>query len=315
MSQEFTPLFDKAISKHIGLEMEATPSVYGRIFKKESVTSPYYQEQLWEMYGRPGKVLPFEPTPMGQFRPSFSKRYIVYTKALGDLIAEEHWEDDPTGIIKRVLPQRGGAIGRAFIDEKELDAAAFFAVSGFTTSTPASGMSDGVSLFNTAHPVSLYNSSVTLSNRPSTDVDLSYSSYSAARVAMVRQKAANNVRIVGKLPSMLVYGPQLDNVARRLARSDWEEGTSNRNMNVFKGEVELIMWPYLEVQGTAGALAGVYNGWFLLNDDHQCKMIDRQDVRTKTDYKTDIRAYLWVTTCRYAFGATDWRGTYGSKGG
>lgn len=312
MSMKLAPVFNKVAVKHYLAEEKLIPSVIDKLFHVETIDTPYTDDQLWEMYSGPEPKLPLQPVAQGAFQPSFSRRYVPVMYALGDVIAEEHWADDQYGVIHRVLPSRGGALARAFATHKEKLAADLFQILGFGTA-PVAGSPDGQPLFSTAHPISVSQSDVTASNRPSTYVDLSHTAYNAMWANLAQQPAANNYDLISNRPRLLVVNPTQRVVANQIVKGDWERGTSDRNINIAKGDCEVLVWPYFRKTGAASA-TGSYNAWFVIGQTHFLKWFNRTGFNLKTDYDIDVLGYKFVAFMRYVCGWTDWRGTYGSAG-
>ena len=309
MSTNFAPLFAKGITKHLFDELQAVDPVVDRIFHVKTMTDPYSDDQIWELYAGPSTRLPLAPIPQGSFAPSFSKRYIPVMYALGDVIAKEHWDDDPSGVLHRLIPAKGGALARSFATARERIGAEMFMYAGYATGS-VFGSPDGVALFSTAHPMSASNPGTTWSNRPSTDVDLSHTAWNAMRANLVQQMAPNNYTIVDNAPALLVVNPSQHTIAVRLTQQEWEPGTQNRDINVARlDRVQLIEWPYFRYP------ANTWKAWFVVGKTHFLKWFDRTQFTLESSYDIDILAYKFVAYMRVVCGWTDARGTYGSLGG
>lgn len=312
MSTDLNPLFSKGINKHFHLKYELHPSKLDTIFHMDTMDGRYTDEQMWEKYQLPGQRSPGNAWRRGELKPSYSKRFVPVNYALGDVIAQEDWDDDQYGVLSRLLPAKGGALADAHAVLKERVAADFFKNIAFAAAgNNVAGMADGRPLFDTAHPVSLANSSVTYANRPSTEVDLSISAYQAGATNLMQQFAPNDTEIIANRPRILVINPDQRYVAKQILKGEWERGTTDRNKNFITDDnVRLVEWPYFRTSGSTGTR----NAWFLVGDTHYLRFMTRQDVRIKTDYDITTLAYVFVSYCRFVVGASDWRGVYGSKG-
>jgi len=311
MSQDLTPLFSKGISKQFGIAYDAWPTVLPQIFHMGQMDGRYTDEQNWEMYGLPLRRGPGEGVAQGQFKPSFGKRYTPVNYALGDILAYEDWKDDQYGVMAKVLPTKGGQLAVSHQTLKEIVAANFFKNIAFATvgnNTPQ--MADGQPLFSTAHPISQANSGVTVSNRASSGGDLSFATYDAGAVNIRQQKAANNTQFLQNNPRVLVVNPVLHRVANQIMRGDWERGTADRNLNIYKNDADVIEWPYFQASGSTGT----NNSWFIVADNHYLQFLIRQEAEITTDYAIGVQAYVFVSTSRFVCGSSDWRGCYGNAG-
>jgi hypothetical protein len=315
MSTAIASLFGAGINKHFGLQVKTYSPKYTRVMHVINMTGRILDRQGWEMYQPPEITLPLNPVHMSEIQQSFSKRYFPIKRTLGDVVSEEDWDDDEYGVLKRVIPSKGGAMAEVFIQKKEYDAANLFAVAGFSSASPVAGSPDGKALFATDHPVSLSNSGTTASNRPSTPVDLSHTAYYAAYANMVQQNAANNYTIIEDSPATLVYNPTQRQIAVQIAKGDWERETlATSKMNAAKADnLTLVEWAHFRKTG-AGSAANSWNGWFIEGHNHSVNFANRQDFRAKADYAINVQGYIWVASVRYDLGWDDWRSTYGSPG-
>jgi hypothetical protein len=313
MSANFAPLFAKSITKHYGLEAETITPTFSKLFNVETMTGAYSDDQLWEMYTGPEPKLPLRPVAQGTFGPSFAKRWVPVLYALGDVIAEEHAADDPTGTLHTLTAGKGGALARSFATHREWLAAELLTTLAFGTA-PVSGSPDGQPLFSTAHPVSAIRSGTTVSNRPSAYCDLSHAAWSAMRANLVQQMAPNNYMIVDNKPAKLCVNPTQHVVATRLVRGEMEPGTGDNNINVAKlDNVQIVEWPYFRKTG-ATAASNSWNAWFVLGQTNYLRWFDRSQFKLVHDYDITVLGYVFVAYMRYICGWLDWRGTYGSAG-
>lgn len=317
MSQNLSPLFSKGIQDHFGIAYALYPSQIPQIFNMRKMDGRYTDEQLWEMYQLPVRRSPGTPVAQSQFQPSFAKRYIPVTYALGDVIAQEDWDDDQYGVIARVLPSKGGALARSHATLREIVCANFFKNIAFAVAgnnTP--GTSDGRPIFDLSHPVSLSNPSQVYANKPSVAVDFSTSAYQAAQVNLMTQYAANNVEIIRNNGRKLVHNPTERYVVSQVLKGDWQPYSADLTDNklVQNDNIEPVCWPYWQISGANGAATNAYNAWMLLGEEHMLNFLTRQEVEIHTDYAVNSLAYVFASMARFAVGATDWRGLFASIG-
>lgn len=276
----------------------------------DSTSERYIWHQGWEGYQLPVFRVPGERITPGAFKPSFNKQYIVRTFGLGDSIPEEDIEDDLYGVINKQLAQKGGALARTFKNLLEYDTSNFFSVQGYASGTSVAGMSDGRSLFNTAHPISAANAA-TASNAPSVASDLSQASLQAASTNLRTQKAPDNLTFLMNSVKTLVINPSLWYVAEQLCRGRWKENSADRNENFLRPEnIEILSWPYFQHSGATGT----NNSWFVQGQDHWLYFFLRAGYRTHTDYDINTNSQVFTAMNRFDEGASDWRGMYGSAG-
>lgn len=314
MSTQIAALFEPGINKHFGLATRQYSPLCFRIFQDVPMTGRFLNRQSWQTYGPPSTTLPLNPVHMDEIRQSFQSSYTPVKRTLGDILAEEDWDDDEYGVLRRVVPARAGAMAEVYMEKREYDCANYLAITGFSTASPVPHSPDGVSYFNTQHPISLYNNTQYFSNRPSADVDLSHTAYYAAYASMVQQLEANNYTIRRTTPKKLLYNPTQRQVAVQLAKGDWERGLSTFNMNAAKADaLELVEWAHFRKTGATSA-ANSYNGWAIFGENPSLIFANRQSFRSKADYDINQMAFIWTSAVRYDIGHDDARDSFGSAG-
>lgn len=309
-TSEIPSLFSKGITRQFNLEYKELNHVCDRIFHTSNTDSRYVDAQGYELYDQFDSRLPGEGVKQSQIRESYGKRYTVVNYGLGDTIPFEDWKDDQYGVLNRLLPKKGGALARAWNVTRERICADMFKNLAYKTGTSVPDSPDGVSLFNTAHPVSKFNSGVTKSNRPSTDVDLSIAAYQAMITNLGKQSAPNNTEFIENNVRLLVVENSQQYIAKQILRGDWEVNSADRNLNVVKGEGDVLVWSYFEKSGATGT----NNAWFGVGDTHSLNIIDRQNIEMDSDEDIATQSFIFVATARMDVGYDDWRGLYGSVG-
>lgn len=240
-----------------------------------------------------------------------TKRYLHLTFGLGIRCSFELFEDDQYGVIKQV-PK---ALARSAQFVKEQNAANIFNL-GFTTVTTT----DGVSLFNTSHPllggsaatniapgVSSYIASAgTFPNRPLVDVDLSFTAIQAMVNQFERLPDSQGMPISVK-PRMLVIPPELKWIAREILGSPHKPYTADNEINAILAEdLQYFVSHYLTST----------SAWFVLSDkmSHRLKFFVRHELDEDFADDFDTRTIKQVAFMRFSVGATVWEGTWGSNG-
>lgn len=307
MSQATEALLTNTIQRHFGLREPLVRSRVSQIFDMGSTDSRIIDEMGWVGYGSPEQIRPGQSVPMKQIEQDFGKRFIIIDYAMGDYCTFMDWDDDKAGVLHRMLPAKGGGMAKAFATLEERIAAIYIGTYGFASGSSLATMADGVSLFNTAHPISRVDTGQTWSNRPSTDVALSISSLKEACRQLRIQKAPNNVDILANEPAKLVFGSANDYAAREILAAGYEPYDSKFTKNVLAGEgIQPIYWPYFETNSG--------KAWFVLGQQHGLKYIIRQRVKFATDTMVTSLSYVFVGWYRAAVGASTARGSYGSYG-
>lgn len=314
MSTQISALFTPGINKFFGLKSKRYDSILIRVYHDTPMKGRVLMRQGMQLYGPPAITEPLNPVHMDEIRQSFSSAYTPIKRTLGDLCAEEDWEDDEYGVLKRVIPSSAGAMADIFMEKREFDMANYLAITAFSTASPVPHSPDGVSLINASHPVSLYNSGTLVSNTPGAQADLSNTTYYAAYAAMSNVVEPNNYSIRRSKPKGLIFNPTQRAVATQIAKGDWERGSSNFNMNAGKQDgLQLVESPHFRKTGATSA-ANSWNAWILFGENHGLVLANRLAYKTHADYDYNIQAYVWVAYTRYDIGHDWWYDIYGSAG-
>jgi len=240
-----------------------------------------------------------------------SIRYIHSTTALGCRTSFELYEDDQYNLIKQV-PK---ALARSAFFSRE-QAKANVLNLGFTTVKTT----DGVSLFNNAHPLlggtqatnigpglsGVITTAGTFPNRPATDVDLSFTAIQNAIDQFERLIDSQGLPIVLK-PGLLMIPPELKWIAREILGSPHKPYTADNEINaLIKEDLHYFVGHYFTS----------HSAWFLLCDKSQHTLNHFVRRPLDEDYADDFdtRSIKQIVFERYSDGATSWMGTWGSNG-
>ncbi len=174
---------------------------------------------------------------------------------------------------------------------------------GFTTALTA----DGVSIFNTAHPLI---GGGTQSNTGTGA--LNPNNLNTGLVNLVEQKNQAGV-ISGNTPSVLLVPPALWKHAREITDSALIADSGNNNVNVYRSALGITVWTSHWLGTVAG---GSDTQWFLLAKRHGFTRVLRQGLETAlTDwrYSNDL-TYRYQANYRENYFCADYGGSYGSSG-
>ncbi len=229
---------------------------------------------------------------------AWSTRYTHETIALGFSITEEAIEDN---LYDSLSSRYTKSLARAMAYTKQVKAAAVLN-NGFSSSYPGG---DGVSLFNTSHP--LITGGVN-SNTPSTQVDLNETSLEAAVIQIAAWTDERGLLIAAK-PVKMIVPPNLMFVAKRLLDTELRVSTADNDINAIK---------------QMGAIPGGYtvnhfltdtNAWFLTTDvPNGLKHFVRTPLSNSMDGDFDTGNVRYKARERYSFGWSDPLGVFGSPG-
>ena len=240
-----------------------------------------------------------------------TKRYLHFTYALGVRCSFELYEDDQYNVINQV-PK---ALARSAQFIKEQQAANIFNL-GFSTVITT----DGLSLFNNAHPLlggpaatsvapgltNIISSVGTYPNRPATDVDLSFTAIQLMVNFFERMPDSQGLPVVIK-PRLVVIPPELKWIAREILGSPHKPYTSDNEINsILKEDLSYFVSHYLTSQ----------SAWFVLADpmSHRLKFFMRHELDEDFSDDFDTRSVKQLSFMRFSVGATVWEGTFGSNG-
>ena len=228
---------------------------------------------------------------------SFTARYQHETIALGFSITEEAMEDN---LYDSLSARYTKALARAMAHTKQVKAASLLN-NGFTTFNSG----DGVTLFNTAHPLV---SGGTNANRPTVATDLNETSLEDAVINIAAYTDERGLLIAAR-PRKLIVPPSLMFVATRLMETEQRVGTADNDINALRNNGSIP-----EGYSVNHYLTDT-NAWFLLTDvPNGLKHFVRTPMSTSMDADFDTGNSRYKARERYSFGVSDPLGIYGSPG-
>lgn len=175
---------------------------------------------------------------------------------------------------------------------------------GFSTETTA----DGVSLFNTAHPLVRGG---TFRNKPTTDVNLSWDALNAAIIDLATETKHDSGQLAMATQNLILYvPPQLEMLADRIVNSTGLPGSADNDRNSIRSrrDIDIVVNPLLTDP----------NAWFLVSknkDMHGIKCYERVPITQespRTDPRTSSR--LYPVRFRYSFYADMAQNSWGTSG-
>jgi len=227
---------------------------------------------------------------------AFTARYSHETIALGFSITEEAIEDN---LYDSLSARYTKGLARAMAYTKQVKAAAILN-NGFNAAIVGG---DGVSLFNTAHP--LVNGG-TNANTPSTPADLNETALENAVIQIAAWTDERGLLIAAR-PKKLIVPPALMFVATRLLDTELRVGTNNNDVNAIKNNGSIP-------EGyTVNHFLTAPNAWFLTTDvPNGMKHFERTPLQNSMDGDFDTGNVRYKARERYSFGYSDPLGIYGS---
>lgn len=162
---------------------------------------------------------------------------------------------------------------------------------------------DGLALCSTAH--TRLDGGATQANRPSSDVDLTWTSLADGIIQFQLWRDNRGRRIID-MPRKLVVHPNDSLTAKELLASSQKPGTPNNEVNALAGEVAVVVTPYLTDT----------DSWFLLgNLSKTTKWFWDVAPRTAMEDDFDLEIIKRKRVHGFSMGHCRWQGVYGTSGG
>lgn len=293
------------------LDQKQREEEYSHVFHVETDTHAFVDEVefsgLGPMPEKPeGESITYQDAIQGG---TFRFEHLSY--GLGVRTSWELYDDDQYQLISQV-PR---ALARSAHFTKEQTAWNIFNT-GFSTFVT----SDGVSLFNTQHPLlggtqatnigpgltNIIAAAGTYPNRPLTDVDISFTGVQLMVNQFERLVDSQGLPMTLK-PRYLVIPPELKWIAREILGSPHKPYTSDNEINaVLAEDLSYFICHYLTSQSV----------WFAVcdKDSHWLKFLLRHELDEDFSDDFDTRSIKQISFMRFSVGALSWMGTWGSNG-
>ena len=291
----FAKMLEPGLNTLFGLEYDQYPAEYAAVFASNTSQKAFEEDVLLSGFGSAptkseGSAISYDDA--GQ---QWTARYQHETVALAFSITEEAEEDGQYGSIASRYTK---ALARSMSSTKEIKAA-----NVLNNATTVNG-GDGTTLLSTAHPTQNGNQSNTLA----TAADLSEVSLEAILIQIADMKDDRGLRIAAQ-GMQLVIPTAYTFVAERLLESQLRVGTADNDINAIK---------------SGGYLPGGYHvmrrltdadAFYVITDvPDGLKMFQRSPMRKGMEGDFETGNVRYKVRERYSFGATDWRGIFGSEG-
>ena len=294
----FRKELQEGLNTVFGLEYRRYEQEWRPLFDVENSVKAYEEDVL--LAGLAGAPVKPEGAPVSydQGGEAFVSKYVHETIALAFSLTEEAEEDNLYGSIGNKYSK---ALARSMQHTKEVKGAAIIN-NGFSASFLGG---DGVSLFNTAHP--LFGGG-TQANTFTTQADLSETSLEEALIAISKFVDERSIPIAVRA-TKLVVPPDLMFIAERILMSPYRPGTADNDVNAIK---KMGMVP-----------GGCYknhrltdvNQWTLCTDcPDGLKHMVRKNIQRGLEGDFETGNMRYKARERYSFGWSDYRGAFGSSG-
>lgn len=296
--QQFAKQLQDGLNTVFGMEYDSFPTSYDKIFKTYQSQKAFEEDVLMVGFGGAAEKAEGAAVTYDSGQEAWVSRYSHSTIALAFSITEEAVEDGRYGDLGQKYSK---ALARSMRYTKEVRGVSILN-NGFSGSF-AGG--DGKALFATDHPLA---GGGTLSNKPTTDADLSEEALEDAMIAIDGYVDDRGIPIMVK-PDRLILPRQLQFTAHRILKSTLQSGTGNNDANALKDTNAL----------PGGMDVNVYlsdpDAWFIVtNAADGLKHFTRRKLKRGTEGDFETGNMRYKASERYSFGWTDWRGAWGTSG-
>lgn len=290
---------DKSLSAIMKDKLKELSRIYTDIYNIKTSDRKFERVVSYVPFGDTQTKAEGQSFALDELRQGWTKDFTHTENGLGFQVTQTAMEDDAENVL-----QRAGdwlAFSGRYVEEGK---AANPFNNGFSTElTP-----DGVSLFNSAHPLKGGGSA---KNTPATAADLSATSLTQALVDLQTDQKDQAGHLATPVNKWILYvPPSLEFLADRLLNSVGLPGSSDNDRNPIKSRRswELIVNPRLTDN----------DAWFLVASDkgaHALTFYRRVPITLEPmaiDPNTKDR--IFTVRHRFSVGAWDYVGTYGSPG-
>ena len=292
---------EPGLNSLFGLSYDEYDREYEEIFSVEDSNRAFEEEVLISGFGSAPTKSEGQGVSFDNASESYSARYTHDTVALAFALTEEAIEDNLYDSLGKRYTK---ALAKSMANTKEVKGADI--LNNAFSSSHTGG--DGVSLINTAHPLS---GGGTAANRASSMADLNETSLEDALIDISDFTDDRGLTISVQASKMIVPS-ELVFVAERILNSNLRTGTSDNDLNAVK---------------STGVLPGGYSvnhyltdpdAFFILtsvtDQGDGLKMFQRSGMETSMEPDFATGNIRYKARERYSFGFSDWRGVYGSQG-
>lgn len=279
-----------------GMEYDRYDQEHAEIFSTESSDRAFEEEVMLTGFGTAPTKSEGSSITFDTATEAYTARYSHETIALAFALTEEAMEDN---LYDRLGARYTRALARSMSNTKQVKASNVLN-NGFS----ATG-GDGVSLFNTLHPLAYGG---TFSNRPSADADLNETSLEDALISISTFVDERNMKVA--LRGMkLIVPPQLVFVAERLLESQLRPGTADNDINAIRNS------GMLPEGYTVNHFLTDTDAWFVKTDaPNGFKHYQRSPLRTSMEGDFTTGNVRFKARERYSFGYSDPRCVFGTTG-
>ena len=297
--QQLVKELEPGLNALFGLEYKQYADETKEIFVTESSDRAFEEEVMLSGFGDAAVKPEGQGVAFDTAQETYTARYTMETIALAFAITEEAIEDN---LYDRLASRYTKALARSMASTKNTKGAAILNT-GFTGSgNPTYG--DGQVLLIGAHPTLSGNQT----NILSTASDLNETSLEQAMIDIAAFKDERGLKVAAKARKMIIPSA-LQFTAERLLKSQGRVGTADNDINALKN-MNMIPEGYVVNHYLSDT-----DAWFVTTDvPNGLKHFDRAPLKTSMEGDFDTGNVRYKARERYVFGASDWRGIFGTPG-
>ena len=291
----FAKMLEPGLNTLFGLEYDSYPAEYEAVFESNTSQKAFEEDVLLAGFGNAPTKSEGSAVSYDAASQQWTARYQHETIALAFSITEEAEEDGQYGSIASRYTK---ALARSMASTKEIKAANIL-----NTATTVNG-GDGAPLLSAAHPTQAGNQS----NILATPADLSEVSLEAILIQIADIKDDRGLRVAAQ-GTKLVIPTAYTFVAERLLESQLRTATADNDINAIRQGGYLPQGYHIMRRLTDS------DQWFVQTDiPDGLKMFQRSPMKKGMEGDFETGNVRYKVRERYSFGATDWRGIFGSQG-
>jgi hypothetical protein len=294
--QQLAKELEPGLNALFGLEYNNYENQHGEIFDTETSDRAFEEEVMLSGFGEAQVKSEGSAVSFDDANEHFTARYTHETIALAFSITEEAVEDN---LYDSIAKRYTKALARSMAQTKQIKAANILN-NAFATTT----YGDGQFLIDNDHPtVAAGNQSNLLAAS-----DLNETSLEASLIAIGKFQDERGFKIAAR-GMKLIIPSDLQFVAERLTKTANRVGTSDNDINAVQS---MGMMP----QGfVVNNFLTDTNAFFIKTDvPNGLKHFQRAALKTAMEGDFDTGNMRYKARERYSFGASDWRGIFGSPG-
>ena len=294
---QFAKMLEPGLNTLFGLEYDSYPPEYSAVFSSNSSSKAFEEDVLLQGFGSAptkdeGAAISYDTGSQ-----QWTARYQHETVALAFSITEEAEEDGQYGSIASRYTK---ALARSMASTKEIKAANVLN----NAQTAGFNGGDGVVLLSASHPTT----AGVQSNVLATAADLSETSLESILIQISDMKDDRGLRIAAQ-GTQLIIPTAYTFVAERLLESQLRTGTADNDINAIKSGGYLPKGYHIMRRLTDS------DAFFVQTDvPDGMKMFQRSPMKKGMEGDFETGNVRYKVRERYSFGATDWRGVFGSQG-